>query len=172
VKEAKIKQANRVNDLCARKGKGKVKSPLESEDICTTSNPKTIKSAVKSIEVMVTGVVHKREGVCYKVCSRHGHLAGTFSTSELAYRKNYATEILKIDSSMQEFKGKLSLQQACHEFSNITGCNCVTDCYMASRCSCKVAGLPCTTFCYKGRGENKFVPYLQTYAALRKKRRI
>ncbi len=26
---------------------------------------------------------------------------------------------------------------------------------MASRCSCKVAGIPCTTLCHKGRGKNK-----------------
>ena len=55
-----------MNDLHARKGKGKVKSPLESEDICTISIPKTIKSAVKNLPVMVTDVVHKREGVCYE----------------------------------------------------------------------------------------------------------
>jgi hypothetical protein len=85
-KEAKIKQENRKNDLRAQKGKGKEKSPLESEDICTISIPKTIKSAVKNLPIMVTDVVHKREGVRYKVCSRHGHLAGTFSRSELAYR--------------------------------------------------------------------------------------
>jgi hypothetical protein len=53
-----------VNDLRARKGKGKVKSPLESEDIWTISIPKTIKSVVKNLPVMVTDVVHKREGLC------------------------------------------------------------------------------------------------------------
>ena len=156
VKEAKIKQANRVNDLRDRKSKGKVKTPLEAEDICTISIPKTIKSAVKNLPVMVTEVAYKRQGVRYKVCSRHGHLAGTFSRSEVAHRKNYTKDILKIDSSVEDFKKKLTLQQACQEFSNITGCNCVTDCSTASRCSCKVAGLACTTLCHKGRGKNKF----------------
>ncbi len=154
VKEAKIKQANRVIDLHARKGKGKEKTTLESEDICTISIPKTIKSAVKNLPVMVTDVVHKRESVRYKVCSRHGHLAGTFSRSELANRKKYTKDILKIDSSMEEFNKKLTLQQASQEFSNITRCNCVTDCSIASRCSCKVAGLACTTLCHKGRGKH------------------
>jgi len=155
VKEAKVKQANRVNDLRARKGQGKVKSPLESEDICTISIPKTIKSTVRNLPVLVTDVVHKREGIRYKVCSRHGNLTGTFSRSELAYRKNYTKEILQIDSSVEEIKKKLTLQQACLEFNNISGCNCVTDCATASRCSCKVAGLACTTLCHKGRGKNK-----------------
>jgi hypothetical protein len=144
-----------VNDLHARKGKGKVKSPLESEDVCNIFILKNIKSAVKNLPAMVTDVVHKREGVCCKVCSRHGHLAGTFSRSELAYKKNYTKEILKFDSSMEEFKKKLSLQQACHKFSNVTRCNCVADCSMASIFSCKVAGLACTILCHKGRGKNK-----------------
>jgi hypothetical protein len=34
----------------------------------------------------------------------------------------------------------------------VTGCNCVTYCSLASRCSCKVAGIPCSTLCHKGRG--------------------
>ncbi len=42
MKDAKIKHANRVNDLRARKSSGKIKSPLEEEDICTISIPKTI----------------------------------------------------------------------------------------------------------------------------------
>jgi hypothetical protein len=108
VKEAKINQANWVNDLRAQKGKGKVKSPLESENICIISIPKSKKSAVKNLPVMVTDVVHKRKGVRYKVCSRHGHLAGTFSRSELAYRNYYTKEILKIDSSMADYKQKLT----------------------------------------------------------------
>ena len=155
VKEAKIKQANYVNDLRARKGSGKIKTPLEKDDICTISIPKTIKSTVKNLPVMVTDLVYKRDGVRYKVCSKHGHLTGTYSRLEVAYRKNYTKEIVKIDPSMEDFKNKLSLQQACHEFGNVTGCNCVTDCSMASRCSCKVAGIPCTTLCHKGRGKNK-----------------
>jgi len=144
-----------VNDLHARKGSGKIKTPLEKDDICTISIPKTIKSTVKNLPVMVTDLVYKRDGVRYKVCSKHGHLTGTYSRLEVAYRKNYTKEIVKIDPSMEDFKNKLSLQQACHEFGNVTGCNCVTDCSMASRCSCKVAGIPCTTLCHKGRGKNK-----------------
>jgi hypothetical protein len=38
VKEDKFKQTNWVNDLHARKGKGKVKSPLNSEDIYKISS--------------------------------------------------------------------------------------------------------------------------------------
>ncbi len=72
VKEAKIKQANRVNDLHARNGSGMTKLPLEKDDICTISIPKTIKSAVKKLQVMVTDLVYNRDGVCYKVCSKHG----------------------------------------------------------------------------------------------------
>jgi len=155
VKEAKVKQANRVNELRARKSSGKIKSPLEEEDICTISIPKTIKSSVKNLPVMVTAAVPKRDGIRYKVCSKHGHLTGTFSRSEVAYRKNYSKEILKIDPSIEDFKSKLSLQQACQEFGNLTGCNCVTDCSVAARCSCKVAGIYCTTLCHKGRGKNK-----------------
>jgi hypothetical protein len=153
--EAKIKQANRVNDLHARKGSGMIKSPLKKDDICTISISTTIKSAVKNLPVMITDLVYKRDGVCYKMSSKHGHLTGTFSRSEVAYRKNYSKEIIKNDPSSEDFKNKLSLQQACQEFSNVTGCNCVTDCSMASRCSCKVAGIPCTTLCHKGRGKNK-----------------
>ena len=64
-------------------------------------------------------------------------------------------EILKIDPSIEDFKSKLSLQQACQEFGNLTGCNCVTDCSVAARCSCKVARIYCITLCHKGRGKNK-----------------
>ncbi len=46
MKEAKIKWANRVNELCAQKPSGKIKSPLEEEEINTISIPKTIKSSV------------------------------------------------------------------------------------------------------------------------------
>jgi hypothetical protein len=155
VKKAKVNQANRVNDLCAQKASGMIKTPLELDDICTISIPKTIKSAVKNLPVMITESVYKRDGVRYKVCSKHGHLTGTFSRFEVAYRRKYNKDIVKIDPSSEGFKEKLSLQQACQEFSNITGCNCVTDCSLASRCSCKVAGIPCTTLCHKGRGKNK-----------------
>jgi hypothetical protein len=88
VKEAKINQANFVNDLRAQKASGMIKSPLELDDICTISIPKTIKSAVKNLPVMTTELVHKREGVCYKVCSKHGHITGTFSRFEVACRRN------------------------------------------------------------------------------------
>ncbi len=141
------------------------------DDICKISIPKTIKSAVKNLPVMITELVYKREGVRYKVCSKHGHITGTFSRFKVAYRRNYNKDITKIDLSSEGFKEKLSLQQACQEFSNITGCNCVTDCSLASRCSCKVAGIPCTTICHKGRGKINFARYSRTYAALMKMRR-
>ncbi len=57
--------------------------PLEAEDICTISIPQTVKSLLKNLPVTITDMVHKRDGVCYKPCNRHGHLAGTFSRSEL-----------------------------------------------------------------------------------------
>ncbi len=73
-----------------KKGSGMLKKlPLEKDDICTISILKTIKSAVKNLPVMVTGLVYKRDGVRYKVCCKHGHLTGTYSRSEVAYRKNY-----------------------------------------------------------------------------------
>ena len=102
VKEAKIKQANRVNDLHARKGSGMIKLPLEKDDICTISIPKAIKSAVKKLQVMVTDLVYNRDGVCYKVCSKHGHLTGTLVDQKLK-------ELLRIDPSIDNFKSKLSL---------------------------------------------------------------
>jgi hypothetical protein len=173
VKDAKIKQANRVNDLRARKSSGKIKSPLEEQDICTILIPKPIKSSLKNLPVMVTAAVPKRDGIRYKVCSKHGHLTGTFSRSEVAYRKNYTKEILRIDPTIEDFQTGLSLQQACREFNNLTGCNCVTDCSLAARCSCKVAGI-CTAQHYATKVEVKinFVPYLQIYAVLKKSRRI
>jgi hypothetical protein len=155
VKEAKVKQANRVNAWRARKANGTIKSPLELGDICTINVPRTIKSSVKNLPVMVTELVHKRDGVRYKVCTKHGHVAGTFSRSEVAYRRHYNKDIVKIDPTIENFKKKLTLQQACQEFSNITGCNCITDCALAPRCSCRLAGVPCTTLCHKGRGKNK-----------------
>ncbi len=61
MKEAKVKQAHRVNELCARKSSGKIKPPLEEEDICTIiSIPKMIKSPVKNLPVMITAAVPKR----------------------------------------------------------------------------------------------------------------
>jgi hypothetical protein len=132
-----------------------IKSPLELDHICTISILKTIKSAVKNLPVMTTELVYKMEGVRYKVCSKHRHITGTYSRFEVAYRRNCNKDIVKIDLSSGGFKEKLSLQQACQEFSNITRCNCVTDCSMASWCFCKVAGIPCTTICHKGRGKNK-----------------
>jgi hypothetical protein len=155
VKEAKIKQANRVNAWRARKANGMIKSPLDLGDICTINIPKTIKSAIKNLPVMVTELVYKRDGVRYKVCTKHGHVTGTFSRSEIAYRKHYNKDNVKIDPTVESFKNKLSLQQACHKFSNVIGCNCVTDCALAPQCSCILAGVPCTTLCHKGRGKNK-----------------
>jgi hypothetical protein len=70
--------------------------------------------------------------------------------------KKYTKEILRIDPTIEDFQTGLSLQQACREFNNLTGCNCVTDCSLAARCPCKVAGVYCTTLCHKGRGKNKF----------------
>jgi hypothetical protein len=132
-----------------------IKSPLDLGDIGTINIPKTIKSSVKNLPVMVTEQVHKRDGVRYNVCTKHGHVTGTFSRSEIAYRKHYNKDIVKIDPTVKSFKNKLTLQQACHEFSNVIGCNCVTDCASAPRCSCRLAGVPCTTLCHKGRGKNK-----------------
>ncbi len=172
VKEAKIKQANRVNALHARKGSGMIKSPLEMDDICTISILKTIKSAIKNLPVMFTELVYKRDGVRYKVYSKHGHLSGTLSRSEVAYRKNYNKEIVKIDPTSEDLENKLSLQQACQEFSNsIIRCNCVTGCSMASRCSCKVAGVPVQLYATKVEGKINFAPYLQTSATLMERRK-
>ncbi len=120
------------------------------------SIPKTIKSSLKNLPVMVAAAVMKRDGTCYKMCSKHGRLSGTFSRAEVAYRKNYSKEILRIDPTIEDFQTELSLQQACREFNNLTGCNCVTDCSLAARCSCKGTGMYCTTLCHEGRGKNKF----------------
>ncbi len=107
-KEANIRQANRMNELRARKSSGKIKSPLEEEDICTNEIPKRIKLSVKNLPVMITAAAPKRDGIRSKVCSKHGHLTGTFSRSEVAYRKKYSKEILRIDPSIDDFKSKLS----------------------------------------------------------------
>lgn len=72
-------QANRANDLYARKSSEKIKSPLDEEDICNILIPRTIKSSVKNLPVMVTAAVPKRDGIHYKVCSKHGHIISTFS---------------------------------------------------------------------------------------------
>jgi hypothetical protein len=49
-------------------------------------------------------LVYKRDCVCCKVCSKHVHLTGAFSRSEVVYRKNYSKEIVKIDPPVKTSK--------------------------------------------------------------------
>jgi hypothetical protein len=82
---------------------------LEEYDICAITIPKILKSWVNNLPVMVNAMMKKRDGTCYKVCSKHhGHLTGTYSRSELAYWKKYTIEIVKIDQSNDRFEKKLS----------------------------------------------------------------
>jgi hypothetical protein len=71
--------------MCS-KAKWENQVTMEEEDICAISKPQIMKSLVKNLPVMITAAVLKRDDIGYKVCSKHGHLTGTFSRSEVAYR--------------------------------------------------------------------------------------
>jgi hypothetical protein len=79
----------------------------------------------------------------------HGHVSGTFSRSEIAYRRHYNKDIVKIDPTAKTFKKK------CHY--NKHAMNSATSSVQL--------------YATKVEGKINFALYLQTYAALTEKRK-
>jgi hypothetical protein len=86
-----------------------IKLPLEINDIYTISISKTIKFSIKNLPVMVTDAMSERDGIHYKVCSKHRHLAGTYSRSEPAYRKVYSKRNSKNGSIHQQLQDQATI---------------------------------------------------------------
>jgi len=156
VKEAKLKQAKKVNELRRKKaGKLKRKENLEIGDICTVSTQGLKKIYFPYLPVMITAVSNKGDCRVYSVASKHGYIRGTFMRDNLQHHKNYTAEILNFSTELDGFKKNLSLQNACDEVALGTSCNCSGDCSKIAHCSCKAAGTFCTSLCHSGRGKNK-----------------
>jgi hypothetical protein len=153
IKEAQIKQAGQVNLGRAKLSKDR-KDPLEVGDICTVSTTYVKKAPIKYLPVMVTSISERNKTIKYCVACKEGHLQGNYGRNELMHRRKYTSEILRIDPNTPNFKKNLTIQDACKSFFNVTSCNCKGDCSNTSRCSCKLAGVFCTSLCHKGRGGN------------------
>ncbi len=91
----------------------------------------------------------------YKICMKDEHIQGTYPRHQLYHRASFNAVLLEINAEDKGFKQNLKLQDVAREFNNMTGCKCKTNCATASRCSCRAAGLYCTTKCHGGRGSNK-----------------
>ncbi len=108
------------------------KKVLEINDICTLTVHKSIKSVFHHLPVMITTVIPQGSTYRYKICTKHGHLHGTFLRKELDHRKNYTATTLQIDTSVEGFREELTVQEACYEMKNCTGCSCMGDCATTS----------------------------------------
>jgi hypothetical protein len=157
VKEAKEKQAEKVNALRRKKvGALQRKEILDVGDICTVSTQFLKKTYFPYLPVMITAVNTKPGDVnVYNVASKHGYIRGTFMRDDLIHHKNYTAQILNYSTEVEGFKKNLSLQKACDELALGTSCNCSGDCSKNARCSCKAAGTFCTSLCHSGRGKNR-----------------
>jgi hypothetical protein len=154
--DAKVKQADKVNSAIRKKLDGIKKDPLEVNDICTLLLPPYIKSVTRHVPVMVTEVVTlKGNKQKHKLCMKDGHIQGTYSREQLYHRASFSADLLEINTDAEGFKVNLKLQDVAREFNNFIGCECKTNCATATRCSCRSAGLYCTTKCHGGRASNK-----------------
>ncbi len=85
----------------------------------------------------------------------HGFMKGTFIAQQLACWEGYTAEKIQILSAQLDKSKPISIQQACTAFGGQASCTCKGDCSKISRCSCKAAGIFCTTLCLRGSGVNK-----------------
>lgn len=155
VMESKKKQAVKVNKMRKKKANAEeFKDPLEIGDICTISTDDLKTKYFPYLPVLITGIVKGHHTNKYSVAARHGHIKGYFDRQDLKYREHLNAEIVHIDTEVDGFKEKLSLQEACDELAVGCICHCKGDCAKNSRCTCKSSGSFCTTLCHKGRGHN------------------
>jgi hypothetical protein len=156
VKEAKMKQADKVNKLRMKNGlKHERKDPLDVGDICTVSTQGLKKVYFPHLPVIITAVSYKGETKRYSVATKQGHIRGTYGRKDLQYRKNYNGHILGFNVEAEGFKRNLSLQETYNEVALNTHCNCKGDCSNYARCSWGAAGTFCTSLRHSGRGKNK-----------------
>jgi hypothetical protein len=109
---------------------------------------------MKYLPVMVTSISEKNKMIKYCVACKEGYLEGNYGRNELMHCKKYTSKILQIHPNTPNFKNDLTIQDACKSFLNLASCNCKGDCSNTSQCSCKLAGVFCTSLCHKGRGGN------------------
>lgn len=94
----------------------------------------------------------------YIVACRVGYLKGTYQRNRLIPLPLRTASLMGIDPKAEGFKSGLSLSDASKTLNGSHGgsfCSCKTDCAKAPNCSCRKLGLPCTTKCHGGRGNNK-----------------
>jgi hypothetical protein len=151
VKRAKERQADSVNKQRQKKTEGARKEVLEVDDVCTLILEGNIKAPFPYLPCMITNVSKNR----YSICTRDGHIKGTFNRNQLDFRSTYIGSILGIDTSVEGFRTNMSVQEACNVYGQEVSCSCKGDCNILSCCSCKAAKTFCTTKCHGGRGKNK-----------------
>jgi hypothetical protein len=129
---AKVKQAERVNNAIMKKIEGVKKDPLKVNDICTLLLPPNIKSMTRHVPVMITEVLSlKGNKLKHKICRKDGHIQGTYSRQQLYHRASFNVVLLEINTEDKGFKQSLKLQAVAREFNNMTGCECKTNCATA-----------------------------------------
>ena len=153
---AKIKTAVAVNESRRKKAANIKVKELEINDVCTLKLDSNIKCTFRNLPVLVTEVIRsKGMNHKYKIASKHGFIKGTFLAKQLTYHEGYNSEIIQIFPAELDKSKPISIQQACTTFGGHASCTCKGDCSKSSRCSCKAAGVFCTTLCHKGRGANQ-----------------
>jgi hypothetical protein len=156
VLNAKIKTAVAVNESRRKKAANIKVKELEINDVCTLKLDSNIKCTFRNLPVLVTEVIRsKGMNHKYKIASKHGFIKGTFLAKQLTYHEGYNSEIIQIFPAELDKSKPISIQQACTTFGGHASCTCKGDCSKSSRCSCKAAGVFCTTLCHKGRGANQ-----------------
>jgi len=93
VKAVKERQAKSVNEGKARKVDGKHPAVLKEGEICMLKMDARIKSSFKLLPVMVTSVKVARGGNRYSICTKNGHLKGTYNRNDLVPKKGHTAEM-------------------------------------------------------------------------------
>ena len=114
-----------------------------------------IKSSIKQLPVMVTSVKVVRNGNRYSICTKHGHLKGTYDRNDLVPRKGHTSEMQGINEKYPGFRRQMIIQDACNAYSKMEHYNCKGNCETLARCAFRAAGRICTSLCHGGKGNNK-----------------
>jgi hypothetical protein len=109
IKRAKEWQTVSVNKQTENKTEGVRKEALEVNEVCTLILEGKAKAPFPYLACMITNVMKNR----YSLCTRDGHLRGTFNRNQLDYRPTYNGSILGIDTYMEGFRKNMSVQEAC-----------------------------------------------------------
>jgi hypothetical protein len=132
------------------------KDVLEIDDICTLVLEGNVKTPFPYLSCMINSVTTSGNSVRYNIYTSDGHLRGTFNRNQLNHRPTYNAQILSIDTSVENFKINITVQEACNHDGNEVSCGCKEDCSTSSRCFCKAAKVICTTKRHGGRGKNNY----------------